>query len=56
MPPTVLVIALLAAFAVILVTRLAGTLRAGETAAGRLVACCDVAMAAAMGYLLVALV
>lgn len=52
--PTVLVIALLAAFAVILVIRLAGTFRGGETAAGRLAACCDVAMAAAMGYMLVA--
>ena len=52
--PTVLVIALLAAFAEILVIRLAGTFRGGETAAGRLAACCDVAMAAAMGYMLVA--
>ncbi|HET7821615.1 MAG TPA: DUF5134 domain-containing protein [Ornithinibacter sp.] len=53
-PPTLLVMALLTAFAVVLVVRLAGTFRAGETVAGRLAACCDVAMAAAMGYMLVA--
>jgi hypothetical protein len=53
-PPTLLVIALLAAFAVVLVIRLAGTFREGATVAGRLAACCDVAMAAAMGYMLVA--
>ena len=55
-PPTVLVIALLAAFAVVLVIRLAGTFREGATVAGRLAACCDVAMAAAMGYMLTAFV
>ena len=53
-PPTVLVIGLLVAFAVVLVVRLAGTVRGGETVAGRLVACCDVAMAAAMAYMLAA--
>ena len=53
-PPTLLVIALLAAFAVILVIRLAGTFREEATTAGRLAACCDAAMAAAMGYMLVA--
>jgi hypothetical protein len=53
-PPSGLVIALLVAFAVILVFRLAGTFRGGETVAGRLAACCDVAMAAAMGFMLVA--
>ncbi len=47
-------LALLTAFAVILVVRLAGTFRGGETVAGRLAACCDVAMAAAMGYMLAA--
>ena len=55
-PPTVLVIALLAAVAVVLVIRLAGTFREGATVAGRLAACCDVAMAAAMGYMLTAFV
>jgi len=55
-PPTVLVLALLASFAVVLVIRLAGTFRAGATVPGRLAACCDVAMAAAMGYMLVAFV
>ncbi len=53
-PPTGLVIALLVAFAMILVFRLAGTFRGEETVAGRLAACCDVAMAAAMGFMLVA--
>ena len=53
-PPTGLVIALLAAFAVVLVVRLAGTFREGASVEGRLAACCDVAMAAAMGYMLAA--
>ena len=53
-PPAVLVMAMLAAVAVIFVIRLAGTFREGETAAARIAACCDVAMAAAMGFMLVA--
>ena len=53
-PPTGFVIALLAAFAVILVMRLARAFRGSETVAGRLAACCDVAMAAAMGFMLIA--
>lgn len=53
-PPTVLVIALLSAFALVMVLSLARTLRGGQTASGRLGAGCDVAMAAAMGYMLVA--
>ena len=53
-PPTLLVVALLTAFAVILVVRLTGTFREGEPVAARLAACCDVAMAAATGFMLVA--
>jgi hypothetical protein len=53
-PPTMLVIFLLAAFAVILGVRLTGAFRGGETVAARLAACCDVAMAAATGFMLVA--
>lgn len=53
-PPTMLVVTLLAAFVVVLVIRLDDTFREGLTVAGRLAACCDTAMAAAMGYMLVA--
>jgi hypothetical protein len=53
-PPTVLVIALLTALAVVLVVGLRGALRESDTHAGRVGAACDVAMAAAMGYMLVA--
>ena len=53
-PPTVLVIALLSAFVLVIVLSVARTLRGGQTASGRLGAGCDVAMAASMGYMLVA--
>jgi hypothetical protein len=54
LPPTLVVVALLAAFGVILMIRLVGTLREGASVAGRLAACCDVSMAVAMAYMLVA--
>lgn len=56
LPLATVVLGLLAALGVILVVRLARSLRRGGSGAGRLAACCDVAMAAAMGYMLVALV
>jgi hypothetical protein len=55
-PPTVLVAALAALLAVLLVARLFGVVRPGAGVRGRLDACCDVAMAAAMGYMLLLMV
>lgn len=51
-PPGALVVALLVALGVILAVRLVRVLRPAAAAATRLDACCDVAMSAAMGYLL----
>jgi hypothetical protein len=51
-PPTALLVAALAALGVVLVLRLAGSLRPALPVSRRLDACCDVAMAVAMGYLL----
>lgn len=52
-PPTVVLGALLVALGLLLVVRLLGSLRAATPVIARLDACCDVAMAAAMGYMLV---
>lgn len=54
-PPTLLLVALLAGVGAILLVRLAGSLRGSVALPGRLAACCDVAMAAAMGTMLVAM-
>jgi hypothetical protein len=51
-PPTALLVAALVALGVVLVLRLAGSLRPALPVPRRLDACCDVAMAVAMGYLL----
>lgn len=52
-PPTMVLGALLVALGLLLVVRLVGSLRAATPVTARLDACCDVAMAAAMGYMLV---
>jgi hypothetical protein len=54
-PPTALLMALLAGVGAILLVRLGGSLRRSVALPGRLAACCDVAMAAAMGTMLVAM-
>ncbi len=53
--PAVVVALLVAACGVIVLARLAGTVGAGRPLARRMSASCDVAMAGAMGYMLVAM-
>lgn len=55
-PPTILLALLLAALGVVLVVRLLGSARRAGPLAVRLDAGCDVAMAAAMGYMLVLMI
>ncbi len=52
-PPAVLLAALIAVLGLVLVLRLVGSLRPAGAVPARLDACCDVAMAATMGYMLV---
>ena len=54
-PPTALLVALLAGVGAVLLVRLGGSLRRSVALPERLAACCDVAMAAAMGTMLVAM-
>ena len=54
-PPTALLVLLLAGVGAVLVVRLGGSLRRSAPLPGRLAACCDVAMAVAMGTMLVAM-
>ncbi|MCW2792961.1 MAG: hypothetical protein JWO76_2059 [Nocardioides sp.] len=55
-PPTLLLAALAALLGGLLVVRLVVVLRRGAALQARLDACCDVAMAAAMGYMLLLMV
>ena len=54
-PPPALLLVLLVGVGAILLVRLVGSLRRSTPLPGRLAACCDVAMAAAMGTMLVAM-